>query len=186
MPEAVGYDVTLASYCALALSKLEIQEEEPGAIEEALELVSLGYQNVKDLTWLSYAAAHRLIQTLLLKEECKQYRSLIAQIFPRLVKWAGSSRKSREGLDDCDSRSGPNVQEAIDNIKNYMTETDNSHLIPSETFVDGDMVCNRNSELPESIEGSTKDVGTVVLPDKSLPRRSSRASADSGYGSGEA
>ena len=186
MPEAVGYDVTLATYCALALSKLGNLAEEPQVIEEALELVSLGYQNVDNLTWLSFAAAHRLIQALMLNGAYKRYGRFVIHVIPRLENWAKSSQESREQLWGLGCNSKPVLENAVNKTTAYVTEFNETLSVSSEHSAASNTMCP--GELSEALDGkeSAPDGGMTSLPDKIKGRRSSRASADSGYGSGEA
>lgn len=183
MPEAVGYDVTLATYCALALSKLENLAEEPQVIEEALELVSLGYQNVDSLTWLSFATAHRLIQTLMLNRAYKQYGSLVVHVIPRLASWAKSSREELGGH-GCNSK--PVLENAVNKTTAYMTESNENLCVSNEHSVASSAMCAGEISEAVAAKESAADGGMALLPERVKDRRSSRASSDSGYGSGEA
>ena len=186
IPEAVGYDVTLATYCALALSKLDDPEVVPAVVEEALELVSLGYQNVNGLTWLSYAAAHHLILAIVQRDHIyKQCRRLIAQMVPRLISWV-------KGIEKCESRLGEAAVcsrcttwcNAIARIGKHMLELNESitHLSTSCTTEEKGCTPKTAEASKEPAKGreptSPGGVGNT--------RRHSRSSQDSGYASGEA
>lgn len=188
IPEAVGYDVTLATYCALALSKLERPEREAVIIEEALELVSLGYQNVKDLTWLSYAAAHRLIQALMRHESIfKQHRSLLAQMVPRLMNWLENVEK----LEDCLEELSPCTRDA--NRRNTATRTKSVLMqlnerisSPGGSHATDKSICGTpGTTTPVAKEKPAQSHDNSSSCHEQGNRRHSRCSQDSGYGSGE-
>ncbi|KAL8790031.1 MAG: hypothetical protein Q9195_006533 [Heterodermia aff. obscurata] len=186
IPEAVGYDVTLATYCALALSKLDDPADGPAVVEEALELVSLGYQNVNDLTWLSYAAAHHLILAVVQRDHVyKQCRRLIAQILPRLISWVKGIETCENGLGEAAVCSRCTTWcNAIARIGKHMLELNESITNLSTSCTTEDKVCTPKS--PEASKEPVKDREMVSPGGVGGTRRHSRSSQDSGYASGEA
>ncbi|CAF9903234.1 MAG: hypothetical protein HETSPECPRED_000169 [Heterodermia speciosa] len=186
IPEAVGYDVTLATYCALALSKLDDPEVGPAVVEEALELVSLGYQNVNDLTWLSYAAAHRLILAVVQRDQVyKQCRRLIAQMVPRLISWVKNIEKCEIGLGEAAVCSRCTTWcHAIARIGKHMLELNESITNLSKSCATEEKV--RTPKAPEASKEPAKGRETASLGGVGNTRRHSRSSQDSGYASGEA
>ena len=176
MPEAVGYDVTLATYCALALDNLEDPAVHSGITQEVLEVVGLGYQNVEDLTWLSFAAAYRLIQVLASREDAAhRYPSFVAPIGSRLIRWVKALENS-QGHGKSEPFSGSTVQRAIDDIDIHMKKI-------SKEIVPPHHVSSFPLESPAATEEPSTDGDVVSLFDKSTNRRLSRAAQDSRYGS---
>ena len=186
IPEAVGYDVTLATYCALALSRLDDPEVEPAVVEEALELVSLGYQNVNDLTWLSYAAAHRLILAVVQRDQIyKQCRRLIAQMVPRLISWVKNIEKCEIDLGEAAVCSRCTTWcHAIARIGKHMLELNESITNLSKSCTTEEK--GRTPKAPEASKEPAKGRETASLGGVGNTRRHSRSSQDSGYASGEA
>lgn len=188
IPEAVGYDVTLATYCALALSKLESPEGEAAVIEEALELVSLGYQNVKDLTWLSYAAAHRLIQAVMRHERIhKHHRSLLAQIIPRLMSWLENVEKVEGVLEEhalCNRNA--NMRNTATRIRSMLVQLNKNIGSPGESNTTNNSTCETSTITTPGVKDEPAQSHSKVSScHEQGNRRHSRCSQDSGYGSGE-
>ena len=186
IPEAVGYDVTLATYCALALSKLDDPEVAPTVVEEALELVSLGYQNVDGLTWLSYAAAHHLILAVVQRNHVyKQCRRLIAQMIPRLISWVEGIEKCESGLGEAAACSRCTTWcNAIARIGKHMLELNESITNLRASCITEEKGCT--PEIPKASKEPVKGRETPSPGGVGDTRRHSRSSQDSGYASGEA
>ena len=183
IPEAVGYDVTLATYCALALSKLDDPEVAPAVVEEALELVSLGYQNVNGLTWLSYAAAHHLILAIVQREHVyKQCRRLIAPMVPILISWVKGIEKCENGVGEAAVCSRCTTWcQVIARIGKHMLE-----LNESITSLSTSCTTEEKGFTPKAPEASKEPAKGRETASPGDARRHSRSSQDSGYASGEA
>ena len=185
IPEAVGYDVTLATYCALALSKLDDPEVAPAVVEEALEPVSLGYQNVNDLTWLSYAAAHHLILAVVQRNHVfTQCRRPIAQMIPRLISWVKDIEKCESGLGEAAVCSRCTTWcNVIARIGDHMLELNESITKLRASCSTEEKGCT--PKTPESSKEPVRGRETTSQGGVGGTRRNSRSSQDSGYASGE-
>lgn len=187
MPEAVGYDVTLATYCALAISKFEDASVAPAIIEEALEVVSLGYQNVQHFTWLSYAAAHRLVQALSRdnRNDHKQLKRLIAPMVPRLMNWIEGLDNFQHGFEAHDVCSpSADTCEAATRIGGLLVDLNDSDNSPSISHTTDQIPYTAPaSYVQEATKEPVKDRKTDTVLSENDQRRHSRCSQDSGYGS---
>ena len=190
MPEAVGYDVTLATFCALALDKIESQEIQSALLEEAVEVVSLGYQNVETLTWLSYASALRLVQALADKASLslEKYEGLVKPIILNLESWIEDAEKREHGFEELsvDGR-GSETCKAIARSKRHLIELDEKIGAFSKSYTTHEAAFSTEESPTHDVITTPADgpQSAVQIYDKT-PRRNSRCSQDSGYGSDEA
>ena len=203
LPKAVCYDLGLATYCALALGTLKKAREEPEDLKQALHTVSLGYQEAKELTWLSFASAYHLIHAMQSDDRLYDlYRQEIYRIRSRLLSWFKDT-KSSEGAIDQHTRT--DIESALSKHIATNDELDVASVDGTKTTPNPTVPNNAASAQPQGTssignEAFSSASHTASSSDSPTPpcrepetaiskmkdRRASRCSEDSGYGSAEA
>lgn len=197
LPRAVCYDVSLAIYCVLALEALNKAQEDPKELTQALYTVSLGYQDAKELTWLSFTAAYYLLNTI---ESVVWLRTVdkreLYRIIPRLLLWFKEMEESEAAIGRENKMS---ISFALGKHLAIRDESDIAALAGTkpDSRAENSASSQASSPLQGEAAGATSETWTVSKPPPLVPkgreirssrtknRRTSHCSDDSGYGSAE-
>ena len=199
LPKAVCYDVSLAIYCALALDALKKAREEPQDWKQALHTVSLGYQDAKELTWLSFASAVSLLRTIRSNE---WYQTIdkqgISCVSSRLWSWFQESKSSEFAIDqqvktdiEDELRKHLAISSKLDTVSpaGVQRNPERDHEAPTPLqglpSVDAAKAPIQSRTSPSSISPSSLHQEPEMKSAIRKDRRASHCSEDSGYGSVE-
>lgn len=191
LPKAIVHDIELVTFCALTLETLQHDSANWEDFEQALHTLTAGYSEAKELTWLSFATAYRLVCSVALDDDLRtHYKRHISSLCWRLLMWLEVTETSNAGLEQA-------TETEIEAMLSKHVEVDNKPQQQTSLSEKSKTACATKAAHATTDSKNPSFTNQALKPSKSSSatthgswnnpltnkrdRRFSRSSLDSGY-----